>query len=73
MQDQALQPAIPVMGVIDRLLDRFDARMKSHLIAGRRERVWQHAVDMTALPTPDQRAALIRQIEHQTLRIGDLI
>ncbi len=73
VQDQVLQPAMPVMGIIDRLLGPFDERMISHLIAGWRERVWQHALDMIALPTPDQRAALTRQIEHETLRIGDLI
>ncbi len=73
VQDQVLQPAMPVMGVIDRLLGPLDERMISRLIAGWRETVWQHAIRMIALPAPDQRAALTQQIENATLRIGDLI
>lgn len=73
VQDQVLQPAMPIMGIIDRLLGPLDERMISRLIAGWRESVWQHALGMIAQPAPDERAALIQHIEHETLRIGDLI
>jgi hypothetical protein len=72
VQDQVLEPAMPVMDLIDRALGPLDELLISRLIAGWREKVWRYA---TLLLDADEtaRAAVVREVEEEALRIGQMI
>jgi hypothetical protein len=68
VQDQVLEPAMPVMDIVDRLLGRLDEYMLTRLIAHWRDTVWQHTVRLLETGDPDERARLIQRVEAETLR-----
>jgi hypothetical protein len=73
VQDDVLAPAMPIMGVVDRLMGRVDERLTAHIITQWREWVWRHAVHLLETQTADEQAKVLHLVERRTLRIGQVI
>ncbi len=67
VQDQIIEPVMPVMDLFDRLLGRGDELLISRLLAKWREQVWKYAMVMLQLETPDQSDRLVQEIETDCL------
>ncbi len=68
VQDQVLEPAMPVLDIVDRLLGPMDERMVSRTITHWRDQVWQHATSLVEMGDPDEQSRLIRRVEADALR-----
>jgi hypothetical protein len=73
VQDQVLEPAMPVMALVDSLLGPVDEFLISGLISQWRELVWVNASSLLEMGDADQRANRIAEIEQEVLRIGRMI
>jgi hypothetical protein len=73
VQDDVLEPAMPVMDIIDKLFGPFDERIILHLISQWREKVWQNAAMLLAITDVEERRVFIAQVEQEALHIGKLI
>jgi hypothetical protein len=73
VQDQVLEPAMPSMALVDRLLGNLDERLISRIITGWREAVWENAVRLLEAQDPDARALLLQRVEEDALHLGALI
>jgi histidinol phosphatase-like PHP family hydrolase len=73
VQDQVLEPAMPVMDLVDRLLGSVDERLISRLITHWREKVWLHATHLLDTNNPDTQQRLIQQIEEEAIETGKFI
>ncbi len=73
VQDQVLEPAMPVMDILDKLLGRIDEVLISRLITQWRETVWQNAIRLLETPEPGEQAGLIQRVEQDALRLGEVI
>jgi hypothetical protein len=72
VQDQVLEPAMPVMALVDTLLGPLDELLISRLIAQWRETVWQYATRLLEADSPKEQAAVIQEVEEETLKLGRL-
>lgn len=73
VQDEVLEPAMPIMDVIDKLLGPIDERIIVHLISQWREKVWKNAATLLTLNETEDRGAFMAQVEQEALQIGKLI
>lgn len=73
VQEQVLDPVMPLMAIIDELLGPVDEKLVSHLITHWRETVWHNAMQLLEANEPSERSRLIGQIEQAALRIANLI
>lgn len=73
VQDQVLEPAMPVMALVDSLLGPVDEFLISGLISQWRELVWVNASSLLEMGDAEQRANRIAEIEQEVLRIGRMI
>lgn len=73
IQDQVLEPAMPVMDLVDRLLGPVDELLISKLITRWREKVWLHATHLLNIDNPDAQEEWIHQIEKEALQTGKFI
>jgi hypothetical protein len=73
VQDQVLDPAMPVMDLVDRLLGPVDEYLVSRLITGWRENVWNQAVGLLEARDAQERDRLAGRVEEEALRIGRAI
>ena len=73
VQDEVLEPAMPVMAIIDRWCGPLDEAVLSMLITRWREGVWQNAVRLLATPDPDARTRLVGRVEAGALRTSRLV
>ena len=73
VQDEVLEPAMPIMNVIDKLLGPIDERIILKLISDWREKVWQNASILLNTHEPLERAQFMAQVEQNTLQTGKLI
>jgi hypothetical protein len=73
VQEQVLEPAMPGMGLIDKLLGPLDELLISRVITQWRETVWQYATRLLEAESDEEQAAVLRQVEEETLRLGNLI
>ena len=73
VQDQVLEPAMPLMALVDRLLGPVDEFLISSLISQWRELVWINASGLLEMGDADQRTARIAEIEQEVLHIGRVI
>lgn len=69
VQDEVLEPAMPVMRLVDTMLGPFDELLISRLITRWRETVWQNAVRLLEAREPDERVRLVRRIEDDAVRL----
>lgn len=70
VQDEILEPAMPIMDFIDDIFGRLDERLISHLIRNWREDVWNHATQLLRMESEQHQSALIAQVEADAMRIG---
>ena len=68
-----VEPEMPVMDMIDRLLGPLDEKMISRLLGDWREQVWQNAIHLLQMQDAEQRSEYVRQVEVEALRLGRLI
>ena len=73
VQDQVLEPAMPIMALVDNLLGPVDEFLISGLISQWRELVWVNASSLLEMGDADARAARVIEIEQDVLRIGRII
>jgi hypothetical protein len=73
VQDQVLEPAMPLMALVDSLLGPVDEFLISNLISQWRELVWVNASSLLEMGDADQRAIRIAEIEQDVLHIGRMI
>ena len=73
VQDQVLEPAMPVMDLIDRLCGSLDERLISSLLANWRENVWSNAVRLLETAEALTYASLVDEMEQDAIRIGEAI
>ena len=68
VQDQVLEPAMPIMDVIDKMFGPMDEMIISRLITQWRETVWQYAMGLLEIGEPSERLRLILQVEEYAIR-----
>ncbi len=73
VQDQVLDPMMPLMVLIDELLGPVDELLVSHLITHWRETVWRDTMQLLETGDPSERARLIHGIEQAALKTASLI
>ncbi|MBI5880324.1 MAG: hypothetical protein HZB53_21955 [Chloroflexi bacterium] len=73
VQDQVLDPAMPIMASLDKAFGPLDELLISHLIMRWREGVWQHTTNLLAAREPAAQAEVVRHVESDALRLGHLI
>ena len=73
VQDEVLEPAMPIMDVIDKLLGSLDERIIVHLISQWREKVWQNATRLLEMGDTPEKSRFITQVEEEALKTGRLI
>jgi hypothetical protein len=73
VQDQIIDPAMPVMLAVDKLMGPVDEWMISHLIARWRDEVWTAATRLIEEESPEERAELRQRVEGETIRRAEAI
>jgi hypothetical protein len=73
VQDQVLEPAMPLMEMMDRLMGPVDELLISRLISGWRETVWQNAARLLAAGDAQEQTHFIRQLEESALATAGMI
>lgn len=73
VQDQVIEPAMPVMDLFDKLLGPLDERVTSALLSRWRENVWQNAIQVLEAMDSEERQRLLQEVEQDALRIGERI
>ena len=73
VQDQVLDPVMPAMDIIDRIMGSLDERMISGLISNWRESVWQHATLLLESQDAGERTKYLKQVEEHALRLAEMI
>jgi hypothetical protein len=73
VQEQIVEPEMPILSIFDRLLGPVDELITSRIISSWRDTVWRHAMDLLEKDSPEERVEIIQRIEQDALRIGDLI
>ncbi|GAP08945.1 hypothetical protein BECAL_00077 [Bellilinea caldifistulae] len=68
VQDQILEPAMPVLQAVDVLMGRVDEGLISGMITRWRGRVWQHAVYLVETSSEFERKEWIERVEREALR-----
>lgn len=72
VQDQVLEPAMPVMDLIDRLCGLLDEKLISALLARWRENVWRYTLRLLQA-AQTERQQLAQTVEREALATGKLI
>jgi hypothetical protein len=73
VQDQVLEPAMPVMDLIDRLFGPLDEKLISVLLSAWRENVWHYAERLLGAVEAEDQARLLHEIEMEAIKIGHLV
>ena len=73
VQDQILDPTMPVMDFIDKLLGPVDEFIISQLIIKWRENVWRNAIHLLEANEDSSLHRLLNHVERETLEIDELI
>lgn len=68
VQDQILEPAMPVMQAVDVLMGRADEGLISGMITRWRGRVWQHAVYLVEAAYEAEREEWVQRVEREALQ-----
>ncbi len=73
VQDEVLEPAMPIMDWIDRLMGPADERLLSRLLTGWRDQVWDDTLRLMATRDTAERVAVIASVETAALRRAQAI
>ena len=71
VQADVLDPAMPIMALVDIAMGPVDEMIISSLLTGWRDAVWQHAVRL--LSAAEEPTQVIQQIESNAIRLASLI
>jgi len=73
VQDQVLEPEMPVMDLIDKLCGPLDERLISRVLANWRENVWRNAVRLLETAETEETARVMLDVEQDAVRIGEML
>jgi hypothetical protein len=73
VQGEVLARAEPMVGVLDVLLGRMDEWLFARLAAHYRENVWEDTQRLLGARSPDERLAVVAELDRQAQRLGHLI
>ena len=73
VQDQVLEPAMPAMDLVDKLLGPLDEKLISALLSRWREDVWLNATRLLKMADAAEQERLILAVEQQVMKIGEVI
>ncbi len=73
VQDQVLEPAMPGMDILAKLLGSLDELLVSRLITSWREKVWHNVLSLLEATAQDEQWSLLQQIEEEAVGLGKLI
>lgn len=73
VQDEILEPAMPLMELIDRIMVRGDELVVSRLLVGWRDKVWDRAILLLKAKTTMELNQLVNEAELNALRIAKVI
>jgi hypothetical protein len=73
VQDLVIEPAMPIMDLVDKLLGPIDEMLISHLITHWRETVWKNAIHLLETEDAEEQTRLISHIGKEALQIGEFI
>ncbi len=73
VQATILEPAMPLMALMDRLLGPVDELLISRLISRWRETVWRHALTLLATDDVTTQAEVLIRMEQEALAVGAFI
>lgn len=73
VQDEILEPAMPIMEFIDEVFGGLDERLISHLIRNWRENVWNNATQLLSMDSEGNREEFIARVEEDAMKIGRMI
>lgn len=70
VQDTVVEPASPIMAVVDQVLGRMDEWLLSQLISSWRQEVWNVAIHLLETPEASEREAIRQEREMKVLAKG---
>lgn len=70
VQDDVLEPDMPLMEIVDRLCGPLDELLVSRLIGNWRETVWQSACHLLDAQAEAEQSAILQRVEAHALRLG---
>ncbi len=73
VQDEILEPSMPVMRYIDALMGPVDEYLISRLISNWRETVWQHTIGLLACNCAEDRTQRVKHVENEALKTARII
>ena len=73
VQDQVLEPAMPVIDVIDKLFGPVDEKLISSLLGHWRENVWHYAVQILGAMDVEDQSRLRIEMESEAIKMGRII
>jgi hypothetical protein len=73
VQEQVIDPVMPIIDVLDKLMGPVDEIMISRLLTHWRESVWRNALRLLETQEADERASLVKHIEKGALELGEII
>ncbi len=73
VQDQILEPSMPVMDLLDQLLGKYDELIVSRLITQWRDNVWESATRLLEASEPAEQSALLQKVKEKSVRLGEFI
>ncbi|MBE2224900.1 MAG: hypothetical protein IAF02_25390 [Anaerolineae bacterium] len=73
VQDEVLEPAMPILDSVDKLLGPLDEKIILHLITHWREKVWHNATTLLTIPDTQDRHIFIAKVEQEALQTGKYI
>lgn len=73
VQDQVLEPAMPWMDLLDKMLGNEDERLISSLLTRWREKVWDYAMQLLDSRATGERSRVIQQVEDQAIKLSRVI
>ena len=73
VQDEVIEPAMPIMDFVDNVFGGLDEYLISKMIRSWRENVWEHATQLLNLESEGNRDEIISRVENDALKIGRLI
>jgi hypothetical protein len=68
VQDQVVEPAMPLMELVDKLFGNQDERLIARMLTSWRDKVWDSAMNLLAAKASGEQVNLIKQVEADALK-----
>lgn len=73
VQDEVIEPAMPIMDFVDQVFGGLDEYLISKMIRNWRENVWEHATQLLNMDGEGSREEIITRVENDAMKIGKMI